>query len=220
MSRPFFGLVIGTVLIVAGCRTPRDEQVDRSSALPPIQPTILQYVDTDAFDALFEASLKNHDPAIIVRTAHEKPDWEGRLNAWIAAWNRGGKGERRIIRGQIPLPVQTIDADLVREFRLLIFGLVDRAEDLAKGGSAWWQEERMRSHRVALLRRYNLRFHMGEDKRIQLIFFHGDHARRYAEFMKGLIGAEDGEWSREIECSICTKLQEEARTRPMPKAAD
>ena len=138
MNRPFFGMVAVAALAVAGCRTTRDSNYEGVSPSPRrLQPMVLQYVDTDGFDAVFEASLVNQDPVIIVRTENEKPDWEGRLNAWIAAWNMGSKVEHRVIRGQIPLPAQ-IDADFLREFRLLAFGALDRAEELARAGSAWW----------------------------------------------------------------------------------
>jgi hypothetical protein len=216
MSRSIVGMVLVAMLAMVGCRMTRDSQSQRPSPTPALQPTMLQYVDTDGFDALFEASLNNQDPVIVVKTDHEKPDWEGRLNAWIAAWNMGGTAERRIIRSQIPLPGQSLDAELVREFRLLVFGVVDRAEDLAKNGTAWWKEERTRARRVALLRKYNLRFHMSEENRIHLIFFNGDHAGHYADHVKGLDGSEDRSWSRTVECSVCSKLQEVSRLRPLP----
>lgn len=218
MSRPLFGVALVAALTFAGCRSMQDSQSLRQPSSAGMQPTILQYVDADGFDALFEASLNNRDPVIIVRTENTKPDWEGRLNAWIAAWNMGEKTERRVIRGQIP--GAPIDAELLREFRLLVFGVVDRAEELAKASSAWWQEERTRSRRVALLRRYNLRFHMDEEKRINLIFFNGDHAAKYAEFMKSLDGAEERDWSRTIECSMCNKMHTASRTRPIQKASE
>jgi len=202
MNRPIVGMVMLAFFFVTGCRSTRDSQSDRP---PParLDPTVMQYVDTDGFDAVFESALVNQDPVIIVRTTNEKPDWEGRLNAWIAAWNMGGKAERRIVRSQIPLPGQPVDAELLREFRLLIFGVVDRAEETAKAGSAWWHEERTRSRRVALLRPYNLRFHMGEDNHIHLIFFHANHAPHYQDFVKSINGGEAKNWSRNVECSIC-----------------
>ena len=219
MNRPLLGMVASVLFAVGGCRSTRESHYEGPPPTPRMQPTILQYVDTDGFDALFEASLINQDPVIKVRTDNEKPDWNGRLNAWIAAWNMGNNVERRVIRGQIPLPAQ-IDADLLREFRLLVFGVVDRAEELAKAGSTWWHEGRTRSRRVALLRRYNLRFHIGEDHKLHLIFFNGDHADKYREFMTTLIGVEEREWSRTVECSVCPKLQEVSRSREMPKASE
>src|SRR5206468_887030 len=100
-----------------------------------------------------------------VRTGRDRPDWGGRLNAWIAAWNAGGKGPGRTARGQAPLPGVpgvVLSGEGVRELRLLVDGLMTRVEELAKATSAWWSEERVRSRRVALLRPYNLRFHRGE----------------------------------------------------------
>jgi hypothetical protein len=214
MSRSLLGLVLVAVALL-GCRTTRPSQSQSVPPPPsgPVTPTVLQYTDTDSFDVLFEASLINQAPAIIIRTDRDKPDWEGRLNAWIAAWNMGGKGDRRLIRGQIPISGANIDADFLREFRLLVFGVVDRAEDLAKAGSAWWREERTRSKRVELLRPYSLRFHMNEDMKIQLVFFHGNYAGQYADFMASL-GAEKCDWKRSVECSMCTKLNDHAKTRP------
>lgn len=219
MNRRLVGMVAIVALFAAGCRTMRDSHYDAQPSSLPIQPTILQYVDSDGFDALFEASLISQDAVIIVRTDNEKPDWEGRLNSWIAAWNSGSKIERRVIRGQIPIPAP-IDAEFLREFRLLVFGVVDRAEELAKKGSTWWQEDRTRSRRVALLRRYNLRFHIGENNKIDLLFFNGDQAGKYREFMQTVTGAEERDWTRTVECSICTKLHVESRMRQMPNASD
>lgn len=221
MSRAVFGLLIVAVLAVVGCRTTtRDSHSPPQSPSSPIEPTILQYTDTDGFDLLFEASLINRDPVILVQTENEKPEWDGRLNAWIAAWNMGGKGDRRVIRGQIPLSAPSIDAEFLREFRLLVFGAVEHAEDLARAGSAWWREERIRSRRVALLRQYNLRFHMNEEKKIHLIFFHGDHAGQYPDFMATLTGAEERNWSRNVECSMCRKLRAEASVKLADKVSE
>jgi hypothetical protein len=213
MNRPFFGMVAMLLLAAVGCRSTRDSLYDGPAAERHLHATVLQYVDSDGFDALFETSLINQDPVIIVRTDNDKPDWDGRLNAWIAAWNAAGKTERRILRGQIPLPSQ-IDADFLREFRLLVFGVVDHAEELAKAGATWWREERTRSRRVALLRRYNLRFHLREDGRIDLIFFNGNYADKYRDFMTTLTGDEEIEWSRSVDCSMCRKLHEATRTPP------
>ena len=55
--------------------------------------------------------------------------------------------------------------------------------------------------RVALLRPYNLRFHLDDAGTIQLIFFNGRYANQYRDFMQGL-GADAGEgWDRCISCS-------------------
>src|ERR1019366_10438881 len=106
MTRPFLGMVAIMVFAVGGCRSTRESHYNGPPPSPRVQPTILQYIDADGFDVLFEVSLINQDPVIIVRTENEKPDWEGRLNAWIAAWSIGGKVDHLVVRGQIPLPAQ------------------------------------------------------------------------------------------------------------------
>src|SRR5262249_14376232 len=77
---------------------------------------------------------------------------------------------------------------------------------LAGKGATWWAEARVRNHRVALLRPYNLRFHMNEDGKIQLIFFNGQYANVYRDVMDAIAGAESddaGEWVRSFSCSRC-----------------
>jgi hypothetical protein len=217
MKRPLAVLAAAgaaMMFIVVGCRSIRDGESEQRDPAPSMQPTVIDYVDTDAFDAVFESALLNKDPIIVVRTENEKPDWQGRLNAWIAAWNMGTKIEGRKVRGQIPAQ---INAEFLREFRVLVFGLLDRAEDAAKGSSAWWQEDRTRARRVALLRRYNLRFHMNEDKKIHLIFFNGDYAERYAEYVKSITGVEEAGWSRTVQCSMCEHFYTASRTRQLPE---
>jgi hypothetical protein len=196
--------------VPAACRSSRELRPSFDPPSPEVRATVLDYVDGDAFDALFESSLVNQDPVIIVRTQNEKPDWQGRLNAWIAAWNQGGKVERRVVRGQIPVP--SINADTLREFRLLAGAVVDHAEQLAKAGASWWHEDRVRSRRVALLKPYNLRFHMAEDNRIHLIFFNGSYAAQYKEFMSSLTQDEEEDWSRVFACSACKMI----RDKPPP----
>jgi hypothetical protein len=173
-----------------------------------IRPTVIQYVDADGFDALFESALKNADPAILIQTDTTKPDWGARLNAWIAAWNMGGPadGRRRTARGQSPL---TINGESIRELRLLVDDLMGKVETLADKGSAWWAEERTRSRRVALLKPYSLRFHQGADKNIQLIFFHGAYAAQYRDFMATLADGGDvpDDWARTVECSQCKRAR-------------
>jgi hypothetical protein len=128
-----------------------------------------------------------------------------RLNAWIAAWNRGGRARGRTARGQSPLP-GVINGDTIREFRLLVNGLLDRVEEAAEAGSGWYAEERQRSRRIALLRPYNLRFHLDDDGLIQLVFFHGSRATDYPRFIQQLTRSttppNEG-WSRTVECSNC-----------------
>lgn len=197
-------LVFVLVLAALSCRTPPRPYVEPPP--PGVRPTTIDYTDTDGFDALFETALVSQDPAILISTTHVQPDWGPRLNAWIAAWNRGGKvgPPPRTVRGQAPSV--TVDGENLREFRLLIEGLMDRVEDIAARQSAWWAEERTLSHRVALLRPYNLRFHRDEEKRIQLIFFNGNYAPSYPDFMKAVVRAEGDEpmeWSRTMRCSWC-----------------
>lgn len=197
-------LVIG---VGVGCRTPPD----RPYRLPPppeLRPARIDYADTDAFDVFLETALVNREPVILIQTMSTQPDWAPRLSEWLAAWNMGGKvaPPPRAVRGQVPTPTVTVDGESIREFRLLIEGLMDRIEDIASRKSAWWSEERLRSRRIALLKPYNLRFHRDEEKRIQIIFFNGEYADSYEGFMRTLMRdatPEEREWSRTYECSDC-----------------
>lgn len=206
---------LGLVSLVS-CRSLQRSNKEEVRSWPDLAATHLDYVDSDAFDALFETTLVNQDPAVIVRTGRARPDWEPRLNAWIAAWNRGEASSRRpklrgaadepapTVRGQSPLPLPGLNGDSLREVRLLVGGLLDRAEDLAQSGSSWWAEERERSRRVTLLRPYSLRFHVDADGKLQLVFFHGGYASYYPRFLQLLTESttmsEEG-WSRGVECS-------------------
>jgi hypothetical protein len=211
-------LPLALVLAAAGgCREPAP-RVAPEPPPPGVRTTDLTYADTDAFDALFESALVNQDPVIVVHTESPKPDWEGRLNAWIAAWNRGGPvgGAPRTARGQIPIPGVSVDEGTLREFRLLVGGLMDRVEVLARDGSAWWAEERVRSRRIALLKPYDLRFHIGEGGDIDLVFFNGNYASAYPDFVQSLTGAtadadEPREWARTFRCSRCRALRDKER---------
>lgn len=209
-------LVTLALLGAVSCRSV--EQV-RKQEVPwtDLTPTALDYIDSDGFDALLETALVNQDPAIIVRTGRSKPDWEARLNAWIAAWNRGDGGGRRpklrgqapdeppaTVRGQAPLAGVPLNGESIREVRLLVGGLLDRVEELAQSGSTWWREERARSRRVALLRPYSLRFHLDDEKLLQLVLFHGDYASYYPRFLQLLMhsnAVSDECWTRGVECS-------------------
>ncbi len=212
--------VLALALLVAaagGCQGPKP----RTAVEPPppgVHTTDFEYTDTDAFDTLFESALVHQDPVIVVHTGRPKPDWDGRLNAWIAAWNRGGPVESapRTARGQIPIPGVKVDEGTLREFRLLVNGLMDRVDVLARDGTAWWAEERTRSRRIALLKPYDLRFHLGEEGDIDLVFFNGNYASSYPDFVKSLTGAladadEPAEWSRTFRCSRCKALREKER---------
>jgi hypothetical protein len=193
------------LLALASCRSLQTLPDPAPGDGPDVTPTRIDYVDSDGFDALLEAALVNQDPVIVVRTGRSQPDWTGRLNAWIAAWNRGG---RRTARGQAPLGKVPLDGESIRELRLLVGGLLDRIEELAQSGAAWWAEERARKRRVALLEPYSLRFHLDEDDLIQLVFFHGSYASYYPRFVRlwtGNSAGGQGEWSRCVECSHCRK---------------
>ena len=208
------GVVLTSLLLVAltSCRHTTQQQPTQLPT-PDITPTRIDYVDSDGFDALLENSLIHQDPAIIIHTGRSKPDWGGRLNAWIAAWNRGGHSPRRaestsssgnVARGQSPLAGVHVDGATVREFRLLVTELLDRIETLAQNSGGWWAEERARSRRVSLLRPYSLRFHLDDNQQILLVFFHGNYSSYYPRFLELLThtpssGSED--WSRALECS-------------------
>jgi hypothetical protein len=206
-------LVVTASLAVAGCKTrPPDSPrpPSRSRLVPPpantpqpaeLTVTRLEYVDTDAFDLLFETNLRTAQPVIVVHTGHDKPEWGARLNAWIAAWNAGGHQPGVRGRGQLPAGV-VVNGDSVREFRLLIEDLMDRVEVSAQAGTRWWAERSMRDHRIALLRPYNLRFHADDAGHIQLIFFHGRYAAQYKDAVKALAEpGEPDEWTRGYCCS-------------------
>jgi hypothetical protein len=213
------GLLAGLGLVIAlGCKTKNPAPVTRDS--PPragLQAARLDYVDSEAFDLLFETTLLNSQPVIVVQTDHGKPEWGPRLNAWIAAWNEGRQTQVRRVRGQIPaVPSVVVDGDSIREFRLLIDGLMGRVEESARAGTQWWVEKTMRERRVALLRPYSLRFHLDADDRIQLIFFHGVYAAYHKDAVRSLAnpdGDESLEWSPGYCCS-----RSRGRTRKEPAA--
>lgn len=201
-------VAIVPLLALFGCHLfgPTREPLPRDG-MPELAPAYVDYIDTDAFDKQFEAYLVAREPAIVVRTDNVRPDWQGRLNAWVAAWNRGGS-RARTVRGQAPLSAVKLDGDGIRELRGLVGDLLSRAEQLAVAGGAWYANERERNKRVALLKPYSLRFHRDGNGPIQLIFFHGDYASYYPTFMRSLMKApemEDEVWARGVECSHCQK---------------
>jgi hypothetical protein len=220
MPRKLLAVLLPLALLLPSCKTPTPGRPYREPPPSDLKPTTIDYTETDAFDALFESALTNQDPAIVVQTAFEKPDWGPRLNAWIAAWNRGGPvgAPKRTARMQAPLLGGVpVDGDSIREFRLLIESLMDRVENLADKESAWWAEERTRTRRVALLKPYNLRFHQDEDKHIQLIFFNGNYSQYYPEFLLSVAVPETKDtvqWSRTFECSRCKRRREADGTGP------
>lgn len=216
-------LLLGAVVALTSCRAFQTLPDHAPPDGPDITPTRIDYVDSDGFDAVLENALVNQDPVIVVRTGRPQPDWDGRLNAWIAAWNRGGHNSRRsgrraegeappprTARGQAALGKVPLDGDSIREFRLLVGGLLDRTEDLAQSSASWWAEERARSRRVGLLKPYSLRFHKDEDDLIQLVFFHGYYASYYPRYVQLLTRAaalkmEEQQWTRSLECSCCKR---------------
>jgi hypothetical protein len=158
-----------------------------------------------------ESALVNQDPVILIQTETAQPDWGPRLNAWIAAWNRGGKvvdEPRMRVRMQSPLSPSAVNGETLHEFRLLVDDLMTRVDDLAKRGSSWWAEERTQRRRIELLKPYSLRFHLDGDQKIQLIFFNGRYARYYRQIMDTMpVTASDDmcEWSRDVTCSHCKR---------------
>ncbi len=196
------------------CRGTRNTRPYHEPPPSDLTPTVIDYVEANAFDAIFESALTNQDPVIVIQTDTSQPDWGPRLNAWIAAWNRGGKvvdEPRMKVRLQAPLgPLAptAISGDTVREFRLLIDDLMTRVEEIARRSSSWWTKERTQRRRIALLKPYSLRFHLDENKHIQLLFFNGMYSRYYAEFMQAMAlrdREEPEEWCRDVKCSCCTE---------------
>ncbi|SRR5579883_632552 len=208
--RGWFGWAIFLLCLSAlSCRNSRNVRTYHAPPPADIKPTVLQYVETDAFDELFESVLTNQDPVILIQTDTSRPDWGPHLNAWLAAWNQGGKvvdEPRRRVRMQSPLAPTAVNGETIREFRLLVDDLMKRVEDVARRGSSWWTEERTQRRRVELLKPYSLRFHMDENQKVQLIFFNGRYARYYREVMEAmeLSAVEDADgWSRAVTCSHC-----------------
>ncbi|HEV8061241.1 MAG TPA: hypothetical protein VGP68_15275 [Gemmataceae bacterium] len=202
----FTYLTLFALAIALGCKTPSSPVIEPPP--PDFKANEITYAENDAFDAIFESALVRQDPVIVVRTDFRKPEWGPHLNAWIAAWNMGGTTTGRTIRGQSPLPSIVIDGDSIREFRLLIGGLMTRVDDLARGGSTWWTEDRMRSRRIDLLKPYNLRFHKDEDGTIRVVFFNGNYARYYPAYMQNLTRSHEtpDPWARTFECTECKRL--------------
>jgi hypothetical protein len=204
------GAILLLCLSALSCRDSRNVRTYHAPPPPDIHPTILQYVETDAFDELFETVLTSQDPVILLQTNTSQPDWGPRLNAWIAAWNRGGKvvdEPRRRVRMQAPLAPTVVNGDSVRELRLLVADLMTRAEDVARRGSSWWTEERIQRRRIDLLKPYSLRFHLDENRKIQLVFFNGRYSRYYQQFMESMAMSDTArpeEWTRAVQCSRCT----------------
>jgi hypothetical protein len=206
MERLCVLVLFPTLLLAAGCIPQPRTQPDSVPAPPPPRPTRIDYVDSDAFDILLESTLVNQDPVIVIQTQFTRPEWGNRLNAWIAAWNRGGAPKSgATYRTQAPgIPNVKVDGDTIREFRLLIESLMDRIDEKVREGSQWYAEEKVRNRRVALLKPYNLRFHIDEDGLIQVIMFHARYASSYPDFVRALGETQDDrEWRRGFTCSYC-----------------
>lgn len=201
---------VGLALVVAiGCISDRQDRIAES---PPIakdasQPPRIEridYAESEGFDLQFETALVNRQPAITIQTEFTKPEWGMRLNNWIAAWNAGHRNGFRA-RGQLPVsPSIVVDGDSIREFRFLVDDLMSRVDETAKLGGLWWAEKNMRERRIALLKPYNLRFHLDAENRIQLIFCHSDYAAQHKEIVRSIAdpeGNESLEWFSGYRCS-------------------
>ena len=206
-NRPVLLASLALLPLVGSCSLTREARAPLPAPAAGVTPTTIDYVDADGFDLQLENALVNQDAAIVIRTTHTKPDWGDRLNAWIAAWNIAGRsatGEK--FRMQAPfVPKVVVDGDSIREFRLLIEGLMSRLDQRRQAGLAWLAEERMRNRRVQLLKPYNLRFHMDENGLIQIVLFNGRYADSYPAFVRSLAVEDDGEgWERKYVCSLCS----------------
>lgn len=187
---PLSVLVCLGLTLAVGCRTAKpDRSTTPATGVhdPQSQPQVVRvdYVDSDAFDVYLETALVTSQPVIVIQTEYDKPEWSSRLNEWLAAWNASRQSPGLRVRGQFP-PVSpvVVDGNSIREFRILIDGLMSRVEESARLGGHWWAERQTRERRVALLRPYSLRFHLGADGHIQLIFFHGDYAAQHNDVVR------------------------------------
>jgi hypothetical protein len=149
--------------------------------------TVIEYEDSDAFDGLLEAAITRPDQVILVQTKNSSPDWQGRLNAWIAAWNEGGKVKKgdnlfyktvRILQrkkepntSEVSVKVPDNTATEIRSF---VEGQMDRIERLGRETVDWWKDNRKKTHRVELLKPYQFIFEKGSDGYYQIIFYKPD----------------------------------------------
>jgi hypothetical protein len=200
------------LMLMVGCQssTTRPEG-PTAREMPDLTPVLIDYIDTEGFDAVLEAALVDQAPVIVIQTTHRVPDWEGRLNAWIAAWNRTARNRSKTMRGQLPLTKLPLDADSLGELRKLAEGLLDRVDAAAERNATWWANERERSRRIGLMKSYNLRFHREGDSPIRLILFHGSYASYYPQFMRQLMREPqmpEETWSRTVECSRCDRADQ------------
>ena len=90
-------------------------------------------------------------------------------------------------------------------------------ESLALPGGV---RERTCSIRIALLRRYNLRFHVREDAKDRPHLFQWGPLSQISRIHGGANSrraAEEWDWSRTIECSVSNKLKKESRLVTYPR---
>ena len=217
-------LLVGLGLLFApGCKSPKPGRVANASPTesentPPPPVVHLDFVDSDGFDLLFESALVNRQPAIDVKTNFATPEWGTRLNHWIAAWNAGHRHTGFRARGQLPVtPSVVVDGDSIREFRLLVDDLMGRVEDSARLGGRWWAEKHMRERRIALLKPYNLRFHMDAEQHIHLIFCHSDYAEHHKAIVRSIanpVGDESLDWFPGYCCSHSRQVGRAESSRP------
>lgn len=221
MFRPIALCSVPALLLgVLACSTPNETRPYKEQPPPSIKPVVVAYTDTDGFDSLLESSLLNMEPAILIQTENEKPNWNGRLNAWIAAWNKGGVVEaperRPRVRMQSPIPSVVIDGNSIREFRLLIDDLMNRVDGLASEGSAWWKVDKVQRARVAMLKPYNLRFHIDAANHIQIILFNGQYPEEHRAFMQSIARPEDEESGQALRPFACSRCPASALVRRDP----
>jgi hypothetical protein len=187
-----FAVLLGTVTI-AGCGGGSESTATRQPKPDPPKPTlkaatVIGYKDTEAFDQLFEAALTRQDNIILIETPNAEPDWTGRLNGWIAAWNEGGKvqtKDRLKLEGlayarlesasENPnasrVTISPLPADTAEQARKLIEGIMDRSERLAREFVAWYKDETRRKRRIELLRPYLFNPTKGDSGKYQMLFY-------------------------------------------------
>ncbi len=170
-------LAVAVGLPAIGCRAGGRPYVAPPTAEALHAATVIPYYDSEAFDAMLEAALTRQDPVIVIQTATSEPDWSGRLNAWIAAWNEGGpvqpppqtKSKGIGLPRLGPKSVIELPPNTAEEARLLIEGEIDRIERLARESVAWWRDEQKRKARAAMLKPYVLRVQRDPAQRLQVV---------------------------------------------------
>lgn len=145
---------------------PPPAPVLQPSSPSPKAATVLPYADTEAFDLVFEAALRRGDAVIVVQTGQKGLEWQGRLNAWVAAWNEAAplRERDRASRSLVELP-----ADTAQQTATLINSQIDRIEGMAKRTVDWWRDTHRRKDRAALLRHYALNLEHDQSGQMQLV---------------------------------------------------